>query len=317
MTAGPAARIDTDLPALLRHITRAFRLGDLTAWSVLTTGYEDCNIKATTTRATAVVKIFAAGRAADAAARTVDLIRRARAAGVHHPPLHRDRAGELVHHHSGHQIVVMDFVPGATLYDLRRAPNQRELADVIDQAVRIHAIDAAPAPVFDPWAITNLEPLAAQTHALLDTDQRHLVAHAVAHAAGIDRNTLPAALIHADLTKGNVLVTDHAGVAVLDFAVANRLPRVQELAVIAANLTHSAPDPLPVRVDTIAELYSFAAPIPLTPAELTALRAFAHAAAAMEMLGALAEWHNGNHSRETSYLIGLGLAGLRDYAALS
>ncbi len=38
----------------------------------------------------------------------------------------------------------------------------------------------------------------------------------------------------------------------------------------------------------------------------------------MELLGALAQWHcQGNRGRETEYLIDLGLAGLRDYAALS
>jgi hypothetical protein len=38
----------------------------------------------------------------------------------------------------------------------------------------------------------------------------------------------------------------------------------------------------------------------------------------VELLGALAERHcHGNHSVETEFLIGLGLAGLRDYAALS
>jgi hypothetical protein len=55
------------------------------------------------------------------------------------------------------------------------------------------------------------------------------------------------------------------------------------------------------------------APVPLTPAERQALRAFGPAAAAMELLGALAEWQRGNHSAETGYLISLGTAGLRDY----
>lgn len=54
------------------------------------------------------------------------------------------------------------------------------------------------------------------------------------------------------------------------------------------------------------------------PAERVTLRSFAHAAAAMELLGALAQWpRHGNHSAETEYLIGLGLAGLRDYTRLS
>jgi hypothetical protein len=52
---------------------------------------------------------------------------------------------------------------------------------------------------------------------------------------------------------------------------------------------------------------------PLSAAEWTALRAFTRAGAAMELLGALAEWHAGNRSPETAYLIDLGLAGLPPY----
>lgn len=42
------------------------------------------------------------------------------------------------------------------------------------------------------------------------------------------------------------------------------------------------------------------------------------AAAAMELLGALIEWHHhGSRSRETRYLIELGLSGLRDCTSFS
>jgi Ser/Thr protein kinase RdoA (MazF antagonist) len=314
----PAARIGADLPALLAEVADAAGLGGIREWSVLTTGYEDCNVDLTTTRGRVVVKVLATDRAPGIAARTAGLITQAQAAGVRHPPLHRDRHGELVHRHRGHQALVMDFVPGRTFYDLRRAPSRTELAGIIEQVVRIHAIDVHPAFVADPWAITNLAPLAAQVRDVLDPEQHRLVARALAETAGVDRAALPETLIHADLTKGNVLLAEDGTVTVLDFAVANRFPRVQELAVMAANLTHGSPDPLPVRAETIAELYSAAATVPLSSSERAALRAFTYAAAAMELLGALAERHcHGNTSPETEYLIGLGLAGLRDYAALS
>jgi hypothetical protein len=119
--AGPAARVGTDLPALLAHIADAFALGDVTNWSVLSTGYEDCNVDLTTAAARVVVKVFAPGRAAGIAARTAGLMTAAHAVGVHHPRLHRDTHGALVHSYRGHQTLVMDFVPGHTLYDLARA----------------------------------------------------------------------------------------------------------------------------------------------------------------------------------------------------
>lgn len=38
----------------------------------------------------------------------------------------------------------MDFAPGRSLYELRRAPSRAELTDVLEQAVRIHRINAHP-----------------------------------------------------------------------------------------------------------------------------------------------------------------------------
>lgn len=258
------------------------------------------------------MKVFSPQRAA-LAARTVRLITSAQAAGVRHPRLRRDAAGDLVHHYAGQQLIVMDFDPGRSLYDLRRPPSPPELAAIIGQAARIHAIDEHPESVFDPWAITNIGPMAAEASRHVGPSLRRLVGRAVTETARIDRAALPSALIHADLTKGNVLIGADGEVTILDFAVANRLPRVQELAVIAANLTHGAPDPVPARAEAIAAAYSACAPAPLTGAEHEALRVFSLAATAMELLGALRERHSGNRSPETEYLISLGTAGLSGY----
>uniref|UniRef100_UPI003F49605C phosphotransferase n=1 Tax=Amycolatopsis sp. CA-096443 TaxID=3239919 RepID=UPI003F49605C len=314
-TAGPAARVRGDLAALLADVAEAYVLGDVVTWSVLTTGYEDCNVDLSTTRARVVAKVFAAGRDPAIAARTAGLITAAQAAGVRHPRLHRDACDRLVRSCLGHQVLVMDFVPGRTLYDLGRAPDPGELAGVVEQAARIHTVDAHPEFVFDPWAVTNLAPLAGQLRDVLDAEQSRLVGQVIEETADVNRDALPTALIHADLTKGNVLLGDDGTVNVLDFAVANRFPRVQELAVIAANLAHGSPDSLPARAETIGDLYSVVAEVPLAVVERAALRVFARAAAAMELLGALAEWHrHGNRGAETEYLIGLGTAGLRDCA---
>jgi Ser/Thr protein kinase RdoA (MazF antagonist) len=101
---------------------------------------------------------------------------------------------------------------------------------------------------------------------------------------------------------------------VLDFALANRWPRLQELAVIAASLLHGSPDALPTRMDTVARLYSAAGPQPLTAAEEAAVPAFGRAAAAMELLGGLNQWRQGNRGQETDSLVDIGTTGLRDYS---
>ena len=128
-SAGPASRVSTSLPDLVAHVAADYGLGDVGDWSVLATGYEDCNIDLRAQRARVVIKVFAVGRPAGIAARTAGLIQAVRAAGVRHPRLHADAAGGDVHAFDGHRLLVMDFAPGQTFYDLGRPPDEAELAD--------------------------------------------------------------------------------------------------------------------------------------------------------------------------------------------
>jgi Ser/Thr protein kinase RdoA (MazF antagonist) len=311
--SGPAGRVATSLPELVEHVAARYGLGDVAGWSVLETGYEDCNLDLRARQARVVVKVFSAGRPASVPARTAGIISRARAAGVRHPALRRDADGGHVHEYDGHHLFVMDFAPGQSFYEMGRPPSEAELGKVLEQAALIHAIGARPEPVFDPWAIDNLLPLARQVGDLLDAEQRRLVGACLEELAGVRWRELPEALIHADLTAGNLLVAPDGELTVLDFALANRWPRLQELAVIAASLMHGAPGSLRERMEHVATRYSQIAPTPLSPGELGALGAFGRAAAAMELLGGLNQWRQGNRGPETDSLIVIGTTGLRDY----
>ena len=70
-----------------------------------------------------------------------------------------------------------------------------------------------------------------------------------------------------------------------------------------------------MRLDTVARMYSAAGPAPLTAGEEAALPAFGRAAAAMELLGGLNQWRQGNRGPETDLLIQIGTVGLADYDA--
>jgi Ser/Thr protein kinase RdoA (MazF antagonist) len=316
-SSGPASRVNTNLPALVAHVAQEYRLAEVRDWSVLETGYEDCNLDVRAARGRVVVKVFAAGRPASVPARTVGIIVRAQAAGVRHPRLHQDSAGGYLHRYDGHWLIVMDHAPGQTFYEMSRPPTEAELGKVIEQAARLHRIDAQPEPVFDPWAIANLVPLAGQVGHLLDDEQHALVDGAIAELRTVDWDGLPHALIHADLTAGNVLLGPDGEITVLDFALANYWPRLQEIAVIAASLMHGSPAAgprLPERMAAAARMYSAVAATPLTAAEQAALDSFGRWAAAMELLGGLNMWLQGNRGPETDLLITIGTTGLRDYA---
>jgi Ser/Thr protein kinase RdoA (MazF antagonist) len=310
---GPTGRVATGVPGLIEHVAAQYALGEVSGWSVLQTGYEDCNLDLRAQRARVVVKVFATGRPASVPARTAGVIARVRAAGVRHPALRRDASGEHVHEYDGHHLIVMDFAPGRSFYEMGRPPSDAELGKVLEQAALIHGTDARPEPVFDSWAIDNLVPLARQVGDLLDAEQRRLVSGCLDELAQLRWQALPEAFIHADLTAGNLLVGPDGELTVLDFALANRWPRLQELAVIAASLMHGAPGSLRERMEHVAARYSQVAQAPLSPRELSSLGAFGRAAAAMELLGGLNQWQLGNRGPETDSLIVIGTAGLRDY----
>ena len=61
-SAGPASRVGTSLPDLVAHVAADYGLGEVGDWSVLATGYEDCNVDLRARQARVVIKVFAAGR---------------------------------------------------------------------------------------------------------------------------------------------------------------------------------------------------------------------------------------------------------------
>ncbi|MGI9002846.1 MAG: phosphotransferase [Pseudonocardia sp.] len=293
-------------------------IGDVRCWAPIATGYEDPSLDVLTTAGRFVVKLFDPRHRGHIPARIAHLVALVRRQGVRHPLLLSDRDGLILHHTPAGTALVMRRLPAADYYVLGRPPTRTELAHVIEQAARVHTVFTSLPPIHDPWAIPNLPALARELRPRLDVEQRDLVTAAVDAYTSVDHRSLPRVLIHGDLTKGNVLADPDGAVALIDFACADHHPRVQELAVIAANLTHG-PDAAPIltRAAQIAQLYPDRPPFrPLTSAEHEALPSYTFAAAAMEFLGAVREadlHHRNDH--ENCTIMNLGLTGLRHAAA--
>jgi Ser/Thr protein kinase RdoA (MazF antagonist) len=294
------------LDRLLRWTAGACGLGAVHGHHVSDVGYDDCNVVLETSTGRYLVKILSAMRSRPMCARYVEIVDRVVAAGVCHPPLRSAHGRVLMHHpESDNQLVVMDFVEGRTFLELQEFPRQDELATIVEQVERIHLVDLAPEPLHDWWAIPNIDALCDAIAPSLGEQDQTLVRAAARAFGQLDLAALPHALSHGDLTKANVMRPDAGGVAVLDFAVANRYPRIHDLAMVAVNLMHGDPAPLPCRIELLASLYGRR--VPLTPEERRALPVYVFAAAAMELLGAAREWSlKGNRSAETRYLMDLG-----------
>jgi len=290
----------------------AFDLGGVQQVTVIATGYEDCNVIATTERGRFLVKIFAARRSPSEIDRYVEIIEHVCRAGVAHPALRPRADGPLLLEPvTGNRIVVLDFVEGSTYLDLGRTPTDDELAAVAEQAAKIHSLALRPEPIYDSWAVPNIADTYQRVIEHLDPDDAVLANQAFAIVQDIPRDALPHALVHGDLTKANVVLTPSGSPVVIDLAAANVYPRVQELAVMAANLLHDGETPLRERVGRVVAAYEQSSP--LTAVEHEAVQAYALGAASMEMLASFELIHlRGDDSDETRYWLELGRSSLRE-----
>ncbi|MGB2786786.1 MAG: phosphotransferase [Candidatus Saccharimonadaceae bacterium] len=301
-----------DLEPVIDRLCAAYDVGIPASSSVIEVGYEDCNVVVETSQDKYLAKMFAKTRTAEEIERYTTTMQKVVDAGVHHPELLTTSSGEVVYTDSGITLVLMRFIEGKTFFELDQAPDAEERKAVLEQASRVNGIDYKPTYLFDSWAIPNIRAMFDKVRQFVEPDDLKLVEQAMARYEAIPVDDLPHAFVHGDFTKTNVLKGNDGKVYILDFSVANWYPRIQELAVIAANLLHDGSDSssLEDRCNLVAGEYSrFNA---LTAEERQHLPDYALAGIAMEFMGAHQEKHiNGNDTDETDYWLKLGRAGLR------
>lgn len=301
-----------DLDPVVDRLCDAYGVGMPSSFEVIEVGYEDCNVVVKTEQEILLAKMFAKTRSADDIQRYTTTMQKVVSAGVNHPEMLTTNTGETTYTDNGITLVLMRFVEGKTFFELDRAPDEDELTAVLEQAAKVNKIDYKPSYLFDSWAIPNIRAMFDKVKQFVDPDELPLIEQAMAQYEAIPVDQLPHAFVHGDFTKTNVLKGNDGKVCILDFSVANWYPRIQELAVIAANLTHDNDKDVSLveRCVQIADKYSQFNP--LTEAERRHLPSYALAGVAMEFMGAHQEKHiNGNDNEETDYWLNLGRQGLR------
>lgn len=303
------------LDPVVSRLAVAYGVGEPIDFSVIGVGYEDCNVTITTPKDNYVAKIFSKGRTPQDITRYSTIMEKAVEVGVNHPPLIKTAGGSVVYtdaQANGLSMVLMEFVEGKSFLELNRAPNAEELQKVLEQAAKVNRIDHHPPYLFDSWAIPNIQVMFDKVKQYIRPEDIALIQQAMARYFAIPVNDLPHCFVHGDFTKANVLNGDDGKVYILDFSVANWYPRIQELAVITANLLHDPDNPMSLRDKTkmVGEEYSKLNP--LNAEEQLHLYDYALAGVAMEFMGAHQEKYiNGNDTEETEYWLNLGRTGLQ------
>lgn len=310
----PADRLNYtgDLTPAVERLCEAYGVGAPGSVDVVEVGYEDCNVILETDQAKFVAKMFAKTRTPEEISRYTTTMQKVVEAGVNHPELLTTSSGDITYTDSGITLVLMRFIEGETYFELDKAPNDTERKAVLEQAAKINDIDYRPPFLFDSWAIPNIRVMFDKVKQFIEPSDFALVEQAMAQYEAIPVDELPHAFVHGDFTKTNVIKGKDGKIYVIDFSVANWYPRIQELAVIAANLLHDKDDDtsLEDRCQLVADEYSEFSP--LNEVEREHLPAYALAGVAMEFMGSHQEKYiNGNDTEETDYWLSLGRSGLR------
>lgn len=309
----PADRLNYtgDLTPVIERVCEAYGVGQLSTSSIVEVGYEDCNVIIETDQAKFVAKMFAKTRTPEDIIRYATTMEKVVRAGVNHPELLPTITGETTFTDSGVTLVLMRFVDGKSFLELDRSPSDEERKAVLEQAAKVNGIDYKPPYLFDSWAIPNIHAMLEKVEQYIAPEDLSLVERAIAAYDAIPTDDLPHSFVHSDFTKANVIKGEDGKIYILDFSVANRYPRIQELAVIVANLLHDdGEETLEQKCERVADEYSEFNP--LTDQERKYLPDYALAGVAMEFMGAHQEKYiNGNDTEETGYWLSLGREGLR------
>jgi Ser/Thr protein kinase RdoA (MazF antagonist) len=304
-----------DLSPVIERLCEVYKLGKLISFSIIDTGYEDCNVFIKTLSGDYVAKMFSKERSQEDIIRYSSIMEKVVDAGINHPPLIRTIFNEVVYcDKQANQIsmVLMKFVSGKTFFELNRAPNKEEAKQIIEQAVKINKINYHPLYIFDSWAIPNIKTMFDKVKKFVNQDDAELVEHVISKFAEVSENGLPKCFVHGDFTKANVLIGDDGKIYILDFSVSNWYPRIQELAVVCANLLYDNNNPVSLnnRVEFVLSEYDKLSP--LSEEEKNNLYVYSLAGVAMEFIGAhLEKFIKGNDSEETEYWLNLGRNGLK------
>jgi Ser/Thr protein kinase RdoA (MazF antagonist) len=297
-----------------------YELGDVKSTELITVGFQDYNVRVETDKGVYLVKIFAQNREAgepERPERYVKVMQAAIEGGVNHPKLFEDSRGAALHIDELSQLnmAVMAFIPGKTFYEAGgdyQAPNDEQLKLVVAEAAKINAIDYDPPYQFDSWAIPNMHWMYDQTREYLSDEGRELVEKALCIYDAIPLDKLPKAFVHGDIIKTNVIIGNDGKAYIIDFAVSNTYPRIQELAVISANLLFDGKTPLRERTEKVTTMYIEAGG-DLTDLEKRHIFDYALPGTAMEYMGSIWERDvNGDTTPEIDHWAELGLRGLRE-----
>ncbi len=300
-----------DIDALLVRAAEYFGVGNLFKHEIITLGFEDYNVKLETDTGNYVLKIFAVENSELRAGRSAKVLGAVMKANISHPHVYSGGEGLVyLDQETGLRSICMDFVSGNTFYKTD-PPSDDQLKKIIEQTVKINRLEINTKHYADEWSVTNIEAMYERTRGVVPLENKKLVEYAINLYRQIPVEQLPVCIVHGDVIKSNVIVGESGNPFLVDFSCTNMYPRIQELAVICANLLNGDGLSVRQRNQKVVVMYKeFGGE--LEELEIKWLYNYTAGAIAMEYLGCLAEvMESGEDNEEIRYWRELGLSGLK------
>lgn len=307
---------DGGIKEISLRICQDYDLGEFKSNKIITTGYEDFNYILETSKGKFLVKVFASFRSDEDCERYLGIMETAIAAGISTPRLIKTGQGEYLERinidSTRLRLVLLEFIRGETFYEMDRKATEEEIEFLARQAAMINSIKLKPKPVYDPWAVVNFPEEYNKKSKYLSEDDSELVKPLVEKFLELNIERLPHCFVHGDLISTNVIKAKNK-LWIIDFAVSNYYPRIQELAVLACNLFFDESKKKNSEENLKLALKEYQEVVSLTQNEIKALPRYIELAHGMHLLSANYEKVvNNNQNPENEYWINQGRAVLHD-----
>ena len=224
-------QLKTSLENIVQKILEIYELGSLINCRRFKKGYEELNLKLTTSKGIYVVKIFSKTRSSAKVTDYIDGLLEFSKAGVPVPKL---RIGNKKYLNSiyGSFVCVTDFFDGLSFSD--RKPTSIDIVNVTKFLVKIHKLSFKIKPNYDFWGTVNLLTEYKIKGKFLNNSDLELIQPIIKKFSLIDFSKFKKSIIHGDLQKQHVLKNNKGNYCILDLGCMDHNAVVIDLAVFLA-----------------------------------------------------------------------------------
>ena len=185
----------------------------------------------------------------------------------------------------------------------------QEIKYIAKQIVMVHSINIKPNFIYDSWAINNFKEEYNKKSKFIPDEFKNTINEIYNLYQSVDFSKLPHTFIHGDIMNTNIMKDSNGKLWLIDFAVSNYLPRIQDLVVVSCNICmiddkEESYRRIKVLVNEYKKVFN------LTDYEKDIFKVLFDTSNAMFLMQASYQKNIGNNSNETNFWFNKGKNGL-------